>query len=228
VIASGNHLLTQVKDNPGLRRKLELGSAGRKPSGSAKTETAGRNRWETRELTVFPAKAWFRHTPWENLIKTVLRLERTVCKRSPATGLCTQTNEVAFWISSASGQTPERWNEWIRAHWRIENGSHYVRDPDRMRSLLRQGRVVDDQERVRAADQLVGLIGKLPLQWSLVPDPGRHEMMELVVIARRNRFGHRADTLAIARTDQPGHIKRAHPPPRLVSKLGQEWRKPIQ
>ena len=23
---------------------------------------------------------------------------------------------------------PRRWNEWIRAHWRIENGSHYVRD----------------------------------------------------------------------------------------------------
>ena len=42
MIASGNHLLTQVKDNqPSLRRRLELGVAGRKPSGSAKTETAG-------------------------------------------------------------------------------------------------------------------------------------------------------------------------------------------
>ena len=101
VIASGNHLLTQVKDNqPSLRRRLELGVAGRKPSGSAKTETTGRNRWETRELTVFPAKAWFRDTPWEKLIKTVLRLERTVCKRAPATGLCAQTTEVVFWISS--------------------------------------------------------------------------------------------------------------------------------
>ena len=58
MIASGNHLLTQVKDNqPGLRRRLELGSAGRKPSGYAKSQTKGRNRWETRELTVFPAKA---------------------------------------------------------------------------------------------------------------------------------------------------------------------------
>ena len=58
----------------------------------------------------------------------MLRLERTVCKRNPATGLCAQTTEVIFWISSASNQAPERWNEWIRAHWRIENGSHYVRD----------------------------------------------------------------------------------------------------
>jgi predicted transposase YbfD/YdcC len=129
VIASGNHLLTQVKDNqPSLRRRLELGTAGRKPIGSDTTKTAGRNRWETRDLTVFPAKAWFRNTPWQKLIKTVLRLERTVCKRDPASGLCKQTTEVVFWVSSASNETPERWNEWIRAHWRIENGSHYVRD----------------------------------------------------------------------------------------------------
>ncbi len=129
MIASGNHLLTQVKGNqPSLRRKLELGSAGRKPSGSAKSANSGRNRWETRELTVFPAKAWFRGSPWDGLIQTVLRLERTVCKRDPKTGLCKQTDETVFWVSSASGQTPERWNAWIRGHWRIENGSHYVRD----------------------------------------------------------------------------------------------------
>jgi len=129
VIACGNHLLTQVKDNqPKLRSRLELGAAGRKPSGYAKSMAKGRNRWETRELTVFPAKAWFRHTPWEPLIKTVLRLERTVCRRNPATGLCKQTTEIVFWVSSAVGSPPEQWNEWIRGHWRIENSSHYVRD----------------------------------------------------------------------------------------------------
>jgi hypothetical protein len=45
----------------------------------------------------------------------VLRLERTVYKRNPATGLCARTNEVVYWISSAAGQPPGRWNEWIRA-----------------------------------------------------------------------------------------------------------------
>jgi len=129
VIASGNHLLTQVKGNQKkLRRRLELGASGRKPSGVATSEAKGRNRWETREVTVFPAKAWFRHTPWEPLIKTVLRLERTVCRRNPATGLCKQTTETVFWVSSLAGPTPECWNAWIRDHWRIENGSHYVRD----------------------------------------------------------------------------------------------------
>ena len=129
MIASGNHLLIQVKDNqPTLRRKLELGAVGRKPSGRATSKAKGRNRWETRELTVFPVKAWFRRTPWEKLIKTVLRLERTVCKRDPNTGLCATTSETVFWVSSAEGIAPAPWNEWIRGHWRIENGSHYVRD----------------------------------------------------------------------------------------------------
>jgi hypothetical protein len=60
VIASGNHLLTQVKGNQKkLRRRLELGAAGRTPSGVVSSETKGRNRWETRKLSVFPAKAWF-------------------------------------------------------------------------------------------------------------------------------------------------------------------------
>ncbi|HEY8065181.1 MAG TPA: hypothetical protein VIF40_10720 [Methylosinus sp.] len=39
-----------------------------------------------------------------------------------------QTIEVVYWASSAASPTPERWSEWIRGHWRIENGSHYVRD----------------------------------------------------------------------------------------------------
>jgi hypothetical protein len=117
VIASGNHLLTQVKDNQrNLRRRLELGAMGRKPSGFAKSETTGRNRWETRELDVFPAKAWFRHTPWEPLIKTVPRLKRTIFRRDPATGLRKRTSETVFWVSSASGPTPRQWNAWIRGH----------------------------------------------------------------------------------------------------------------
>ena len=129
MIASGNHLITQVKGNqPSLRRKLEIGASWRKPLGCAISQTQGHSRWESRELAAFPAKAWFRHTAWEALIKTVLRLERTVHKRDPKTGLLTKTSETVFWVSSAEGMAPERWSEWIRGHWQIENASHYVRD----------------------------------------------------------------------------------------------------
>ena len=129
MIASGNHLLVQVKANqPSLRRKLEHGASWRKPLGGAISKAQGRNRWERRELTAFAAKAWFRHTSWDPLIKTVLRLERTVHKRDPKTGMLNKTSEIVFWVSSAEGIAPERWGEWIRAHWQIENASHYVRD----------------------------------------------------------------------------------------------------
>ena len=129
MIASGNHLLTQVKGNQKkLRRRLELGAMGRKPSDVAKSQTRGRNRFETRELEVFPAKAWFRHTSWEPLIKTVLRLKRTILRRDPATGFYERTIKTVFWVSSVAGATAEQWNAWIREHGRIENGSHYVRD----------------------------------------------------------------------------------------------------
>jgi hypothetical protein len=123
------HPLTQVKNNQlRLRRKLELGSVGRKPRGCARSETKVRNRFEARELKVFDAKVWLSRTPWEKLIKTVLRLKRTIHRRNPATGLWKRSCETVFWVASASGFSPEQWNAWIRGHWRIENGSHYVRD----------------------------------------------------------------------------------------------------
>ena len=113
--------------------------------GRAISRTKGRNRWETRELTVFPVKAWFRHTPWEPLIKTVLRLERTVYKRNPATGLLAKSSETVFWISSLDGIAPHTWNEWIQGHWQIENGSHYVRD----------GTFAEDASRIRKNPDIV-------------------------------------------------------------------------
>jgi hypothetical protein len=89
VIASGNHLLTQVKDNqPNLRRRLELGAMGRKPSGSATSQSKGRNRWETRELKVFPAKAWFRHRNCDHGGRTERRAIFSARIHAPA-GPCT-------------------------------------------------------------------------------------------------------------------------------------------
>jgi len=43
-------------------------------------------------------------------------------------GFYKKTTETVFWVSSAAGATPAQWSAWIRGHWRIENGSHYVRD----------------------------------------------------------------------------------------------------
>jgi hypothetical protein len=80
----------------------------------------------------------------------------------------------------------------------------------------------------RSAEQLVGPVGKLKLQRTLVPDPVRNEVMKLVVVARRHPLRHRVNALAVARPNQPRDVKRAYPPPRLVAELGQERRKPTR
>jgi hypothetical protein len=51
VIASGNHLLVQIKGNqPKLRGLLERAAARRSPGERDATGTKERNRWETQEL----------------------------------------------------------------------------------------------------------------------------------------------------------------------------------
>lgn len=128
-LASGNHLLTQAKGNqPGLLRRLEYGARGRKPSGQAGSRTKGRNRLEQRSVSVYPAKAWFKGTPWHGLIKTVLRVERFTQCRSADTGLWRPRSETAYYVSSAETLTPDQWNDAIRRHWHIENANHHVRD----------------------------------------------------------------------------------------------------
>jgi predicted transposase YbfD/YdcC len=69
-------------------------------------------------------------SPKEALVRAESEEKSTLSqwKRDAKTGLLRQTSEVVFWVSSLSGPAPEKWNEWIRRHWRIENGSHYVRD----------------------------------------------------------------------------------------------------
>jgi hypothetical protein len=71
------------------------------------------------------------------------------------------------------------------------------RHPDRAVTLLRQGGVVDDQDRIRTSDKAIGLAEQRPLQRSLVPDPGRDEVVRpicgiapfLILLANRmNRF----------------------------------------
>ena len=58
----------------------------------------------------------------------MLRLERTVCRRNPATGRLQANDRDRLLGFLGVGLARRQWNEWIRGHWRIENGSHYVRD----------------------------------------------------------------------------------------------------
>ena len=76
-----------------------------------------------------------------------------------------------------------------------------MRDTDRLNALLRQRRVVDDQERLFAAKHGVGLLPEHPLDSQ--PDPRRlaDEVPQLLVVTRRHTSGERLDALALARQE---------------------------
>ncbi|MCU4159754.1 hypothetical protein AiwAL_06500 [Acidiphilium sp. AL] len=63
-------------------------------------------------------------------------MERSVATRNPATGLLHQTSETAFYIANRP-ITAARAAGAIRAHWKIENTSHYTRDVTMREDLSR-------------------------------------------------------------------------------------------
>jgi len=60
-------------------------------------------------------------------VATVIRVERDVYTRNAKTGLLRHSVETAFYVSNRP-VTAARAAKAIRAHWRIENTSHYSRD----------------------------------------------------------------------------------------------------
>jgi len=89
--------------------------------------TRGRNRDERRTVGVFDAASDLADTPWQGCVACVIQVERQVFTRNAATGLFRKTTERAFYVSNLP-IAAEPAAAAIRAHWRIENTSHYTRD----------------------------------------------------------------------------------------------------
>jgi hypothetical protein len=121
-------LIVQVKDNqPTLHQQIQAISQTTVPLGSDKSHDTGRNRDETRIATVFDAADKLTDTEWRPHIKTISQLQRRVLTRNAATGLWNRSTETAFYVSNTTlGATPAATA--VRAHWGIENTSHYSRD----------------------------------------------------------------------------------------------------
>ena len=72
-----------------------------------------------------------------------------------------------------------------------------------------------EKELLVQADKLVGgSDAVLVIDDTAVPKKGKHSVG--VIVARCKPLRHRLNTLAIAGSNQPRHVKRAHAPPRLV------------
>jgi predicted transposase YbfD/YdcC len=95
--------------------------------GSVHSHNKGRNRDERRTVTVFDPANKLAETDWHPHVAAIIRVKRNVYTRNAKTGLLRHSAETAFYVSNTP-VTATRAAEAIRAHWRIENTSHYSRD----------------------------------------------------------------------------------------------------
>src|SRR6266699_1876523 len=75
-------------------------------------------------------------------------------------------------------------------------------DAHRMRAFLGYRGIVDHQHGIAAADELIRLNQQLCLHRPGIPDPGRDEVVQLIVVTSCNPLRHWLNALAIARADQ--------------------------
>src|SRR5215472_8071449 len=95
-----------------------------------------------------------------------------------------------------------------------------------MRAFLGYRGVVDYQHGIAAADELIRLNQQFCLHRTGIPDPGRDEVVQLIVVTKCNPFSHRLNALAVARTDQSRHIERTHLSPCFVTQPTQKRLEP--
>jgi len=120
--------IIQVKDNqPTLRQQIQEIAAATAPLESAHSRDKGRNRDESRTVTVFDPADKLADTDWHPHLAAIIRVERNVFTRNTKTGLLRHSKDTAFYVSNTP-VTAARAADAIRAHWGIETTSHYSRD----------------------------------------------------------------------------------------------------
>jgi predicted transposase YbfD/YdcC len=129
VAQTGNiRLIVQVKDNqPTLKQAIHHIATSSAPYDVFRTRDRGRNRDETRTVSVFDPACALAGTDWHPHVTAIIHVERAVATRNPETGLLKLTHDSAFYVANTS-LTAAIAAKAIRAHWGIENSSHYVRD----------------------------------------------------------------------------------------------------
>jgi len=65
---------------------------------------------------------------------------------------------------------------------------------------------VNNQHRISAADEPIGLVEQLRFQWRRVPNAVGNEMVQLIVVARGKALRHRLNALTITGTDQSRNV----------------------
>src|SRR4029450_9433437 len=75
---------------------------------------------------------------------------------------------------------------------------------------------------IAAPDEPIRLDKQFGLHRRCIPDPGRNEVVQLIVFAKRKPLRHRLNALSTAGTDPPRHVEWTHLSPPLVTQPSQK------
>lgn len=139
-----NLYMFQVKNNQKTLFKKCKFIGEHTPSTSTDTiQEKNRGRLETRTASVHNLYLDIQYDGWQDL-KHIIRIKRTVEEKGKT------SEEIAYFITNADLHASE-FNKKIRAHWRIENSLHYIKDvtlkEDRLR--IRTGQAPQNMSIIR-------------------------------------------------------------------------------
>lgn len=124
----GVDVMLQVKDNqPTLRTRCVALTATKKPWRTYTQKDNAHGRKETRKTSLFVVRGFDLGNDW-NVLHAVIQVERTVVHYSHKEKRTVISNETAYYVTTADDLSVKECARAIRAHWRIENSNHYVRD----------------------------------------------------------------------------------------------------
>jgi hypothetical protein len=144
-------LIVQLKENQKeLLENCEDLARFTQPIGQYEEENMEHGRIERRKLTAYTNKDDFiEGQQWQELIKTIYRIEREVQTFITKTKGYETSNETAYYVSN--GELPvQPAFSCIQKHWLIENSNHYVRDVSFQEDFSRIRVKADNMARLRS------------------------------------------------------------------------------
>jgi predicted transposase YbfD/YdcC len=122
VIATGNHILVQLKGNqPSLQASMVDYAKSQPPVDQAYTYDLGqRNRIEQRTAEVWPLSPGVGTEPWHDHFQALVRVQRQTERFSTKLKDWTRSEDTAYYLCDQP-LSAAQFNHAIRAHWAIES-----------------------------------------------------------------------------------------------------------